>query len=234
MTKEAMKLALEALENSVDLVREDAYEAEKLYGNYPTRQGKVNGLKVLADDHEKAITALREALASEAIEQPAQQDSTCSNGLRAQGKAYPRTCKKCGFGPCVAMANKALDKKAENARELGLDYEPAPVQQEPEWYHFVRHGDDCFVPYKGQAPANATALYTSPPTLSLAQQDIQRLIALVRAQQITIDKLEAQRKPLTYEEITAISKQVAEGGPNDSIDRFVRAIEAAHGIKENI
>ena len=26
---------------------------------------------------------------------------------------------------------QALDKKAENARELGLDYEPAPVQQEP-------------------------------------------------------------------------------------------------------
>jgi hypothetical protein len=83
MSKEAMKLALEALENSVDLVREDAYQAEKLYGNYPTRQGKVNGLKVLADDHEKAITALREAL-----------------------------------------AEQALDKKADNARELGLDYEP--------------------------------------------------------------------------------------------------------------
>ena len=87
MTQEAMKLALKALENSVDLVREDAYQAEKLYGNYPTRQGKVNGLKVLADDHEKAITALRQAL-----------------------------------------ANEALDKMAENARELGLDYEP---EQEP-------------------------------------------------------------------------------------------------------
>ena len=84
MTKdEALDKALEALENSVDLVREDAYQAEKLYGNYPTRQGKVNGLKVLADDHEKAITALREAL-----------------------------------------AQQALDKKADNARELGLDYEP--------------------------------------------------------------------------------------------------------------
>ena len=59
-----------------------------------------------------------------------------------------------------ALAEQALDMMAENARELGLDYEPA--QQEPEWYHFVRRGDDCFVPYKGQAPANATALYTSP------------------------------------------------------------------------
>ena len=61
--RDIMKQALDALENSVDLVREDAYQAEKLYGNYPTRQGKVNGLKVLADDHEKAITALCERLA---------------------------------------------------------------------------------------------------------------------------------------------------------------------------
>jgi len=60
---EAMKLALEALNNSVDLVVEDAYNAEKLYGNYPTRQGKVGGLKVLAEDHKKSIKALEEALA---------------------------------------------------------------------------------------------------------------------------------------------------------------------------
>jgi hypothetical protein len=53
------------------------------------------------------------------------QDSTCSETLRAQGKAYPRTCRKCGKGPCIALVNAALDKKAENAREIGLDYEPA-------------------------------------------------------------------------------------------------------------
>jgi hypothetical protein len=86
MTKdEALDLALEALENSVDLVREDAYNAEKLYGNYPTRQGKVRGLKALADDHEKAITAIKQA--------------------------------------------RALDKMADNARKLGLDYEPADGTQ---------------------------------------------------------------------------------------------------------
>jgi hypothetical protein len=28
-------------------------------------------------------------------------NSTCNETLRAQGKAYPRTCKKCGLGPCV-------------------------------------------------------------------------------------------------------------------------------------
>jgi hypothetical protein len=29
------------------------------------------------------------------------QDSTCSETLRSQGKAYPRTCRKCGKGPCI-------------------------------------------------------------------------------------------------------------------------------------
>ncbi len=78
---------------------------------------------VLAKKLGQALTFAKEELA-----QPAQQDSTCSNALRAQGKAYPRTCKKCGLGPCIELAQQALDKKAENARELGLDYEPAPVQ----------------------------------------------------------------------------------------------------------
>ena len=68
---EALRLALEALENSVDLVRENAYNAEELYGNYPARQGKVRGLKVLADDHEKAIAAIKAAL--EAKDETAQQ-----------------------------------------------------------------------------------------------------------------------------------------------------------------
>jgi len=35
-------------------------------------------------------------------QEPAQQDSTCNKTLFAQGKAYPRTCKKCGLGPCIA------------------------------------------------------------------------------------------------------------------------------------
>ena len=67
---EALRLALEALENSEDLVRENAYSAEQLYGNYPARQGKVRGLKALVEDHEKAITAIKAAL--EAKDEPLQ------------------------------------------------------------------------------------------------------------------------------------------------------------------
>ena len=64
MSKEAMKLALEALEEITD----------EVFSPYDNKLGK-------------AITALREAL-----------------------------------------ANEALDKMAENARELGLNYEPAQPQ----------------------------------------------------------------------------------------------------------
>jgi hypothetical protein len=103
MSREAMKLALETLSAWEDVAPQYWDERD-----------------------EKAITALREALAKPDfwegyVPEP---DNTCNNALRAQGKAYPRTCKKCGLGPCVELAQQALDKKAENARELGLDYEP--------------------------------------------------------------------------------------------------------------
>ena len=60
-----------------------------------------------SDRAKVAITAIKEALA-----QPEQFDefepdtereqySTCSETLRLEGRAYPRTCKKCGLGPCI-------------------------------------------------------------------------------------------------------------------------------------
>jgi hypothetical protein len=63
MSIEAMKKWLEALENSVDLVIADAYNAEQLYGKYPSRQARVGGLKLLADEHQQAITSLSQAIA---------------------------------------------------------------------------------------------------------------------------------------------------------------------------
>ena len=78
---EVLKQMVEALENSVDLVIEDAYHAEQIYANVPTRQARVGGLKLLADEHQKAIQLGKQAI-----------------------------------------AQLALDAKAENARELGLDY----------------------------------------------------------------------------------------------------------------
>jgi hypothetical protein len=46
------------------------------------------------------------------------QDSTCNETLRAQDKAYPRTCKKCGKGPCIGAPKQPPSQ-------------PAPVQGLP-------------------------------------------------------------------------------------------------------
>jgi hypothetical protein len=56
--KEAMRLALEALNNSVDTVWEEYTEAERSYGNYPTRRAKLDGMKAMAQQHDAAIAAL--------------------------------------------------------------------------------------------------------------------------------------------------------------------------------
>lgn len=85
------------------------------------------------------------------------QDSTCSETLRAQGKAYPRTCKKCGLGPCVGAPKQPpatqpapdlqaeleatncqveilSDALAESRREVAqLKAQPAPVQEPVAW-----------------------------------------------------------------------------------------------------
>ena len=144
-----VKLALEALENSVDLVSNDAREAEKMYANVPTRLARVQGLVALEVAHEQAITALQNLL-----------------------------------------TNNALDRKAENARELGLDYEPEqkrpqncgtgycsciecvmePRNQEPVAYQY-QSKDGVWRDFISQSHYEATvedgswpirALYTSP------------------------------------------------------------------------
>jgi hypothetical protein len=113
MTKdEALDLALEALENSKEIFT--AIQEMGIRAGRSAKEMRVGEVLI----HDSAIAAIKQARSAPV------QDSTCSEALRAQGKAYPRTCRKCGKGPCIALVNAALDKKAENARELGLDYEP--------------------------------------------------------------------------------------------------------------
>ena len=59
---EALRLALGALKNSIDLVSNEAREAESLYGKYPSRLARVQGLVALEVDHQKAITLIEQAL----------------------------------------------------------------------------------------------------------------------------------------------------------------------------
>ena len=55
-----------------------------------------------------------------------------------------------------ALVNEALNKKAENARELGLDY--APAQQDP--FIYYRHYDGGTQDFPDE---KTIPLYTSPP-----------------------------------------------------------------------
>ena len=112
MSKEAIKQALEAMQFALHVGFDESSERQIKKGDKAVQQ------------HKNAITALRKAL-----------------------------------------ANEALDKMAENARELGLDYEPA--QQEP-----VGEVGEIDIDEDGQAFAwlalhknvdIGDKLYTSPP-----------------------------------------------------------------------
>ena len=59
--KEALKLALEALENSIDIVRNE-YETDWRHG-LPTRLAQLASMKAEIEAHEQAITECKEALA---------------------------------------------------------------------------------------------------------------------------------------------------------------------------
>ncbi len=91
MSKEAMKLALYALEDNFDI-----WTAKT-----------------------KAITALREAINKSLAEQPVQTDWEAVAADQAMTIALLKA---------EQPAQQALDKMAENARELGLDYEQ-PAQR---------------------------------------------------------------------------------------------------------
>ena len=70
------------MRDTIDMAREAGLFTHKEV------QAELKAFEVLVRADERALAA------------PVQ-DSTCSETLRAQGKAYPRTCRKCGLGPCI-------------------------------------------------------------------------------------------------------------------------------------
>jgi hypothetical protein len=195
MTKEAMKLALEALETSM----------------YPQQKQL------------QAITALREALA----EQPAQQEPKIniyrsfeqwkSGNVLEHG--VPRTehyseaqldLVEMGwnYGYDAGRAvEQALDKKAENARELGLDYEP------------VWGGGPTNKDYEDAMRQRRLHQLTSPPAQRkpLTDEEIDLLIN-GRGDEDDDDYIEPTGDGF--------------GLTDADLVRLVRRVEAAHGIKE--
>ena len=248
MSEEAMKLALEALENN----RRTHYYCEDTWYSCPKHEeGCANesegdecncGADKANVEIDGAIIALREALTK-----PDFWENYVPEPVKPAQCKYP----KCSY-PCTDLpdcrdaeqpAQQALDKKAENARALGLDYEPVcnkdpqgcwnvrcqlgkkckeqPAQQEPvAWisehrFDELRQGFPVMTTLtKHKAFEDDVAFYTSPP---------------------------AQRKPLTDEQIDAEFDAFASKFDHESddwldmgVDAYFRAgFKAAHGIKEN-
>jgi hypothetical protein len=108
-----------------------------------------------------------------------------------------------------ALANEALDKMAENARELGLDYEPA---QEPvAWAKFSAKGN--IIDLLSEPDDDYTPLYTTPPQrtwVGLTDDEIEHAF---KTNSVMVDNGNAY--------MVAGLRAV----------NIARAIEAAHGIK---
>lgn len=165
-------------------------------------------------------------------------------------------------------SQQALDKKAENARELGLDYDPStgtqvskvwwdgdrlmaqpippenlykepeqPAQQEPV-ARCMEHGE-CF---------GGECIYTSPPAskpwvgltdeerVDIAYEYESSIAAALMVEAKLREKNAAPCKPLTDEQIwkndAIMSANSGYGATFDTLRDMVRAIEAAHNIKE--
>ena len=111
VTKEAIKQALEALELMYACYAHPEWishkqQEEKILAQCAAttmilRQALANHIP----DATKMVSGVKDSLTTQQ-----EQDSTCNHTLRAQGKAYPRTCKKCGFGPCI---NKSKQEQGE-------------------------------------------------------------------------------------------------------------------------
>jgi hypothetical protein len=101
------------------------------------------------------------------------EDSICNKTLIAQGKANPRTCKKCGLGPCIAdrvqpAQQEPVARQYQNRDGVWKDfisekhykdtledgswpirnlYTSQPAQQEPEYIQLRHKEEDGFSPW---------------------------------------------------------------------------------------
>jgi hypothetical protein len=143
-----------------------------------------------------------------------------------------------------ALANEALDKKAENARELGLDYEPsAGTQVSKVWWDGERLMakpiplDDFYEPAQ-QEPVAIDWGAVHEKLCEVWQREISADEGLDEIQDLVVAATPPpQRQPLTVDEVwqndQLMSLNAELGCTLDLLMEVARAIEAAHGIKEN-
>jgi hypothetical protein len=131
---ETLDLALAALEESVDLVREDYENAKKLYSNYPSRQARLIGLEDGLSKHEAAITAIKQARSSPVQEPAIKQGWDVDTLLDRPAAPYVAS-------PLVQDTEAHYKGVIEGVQKLFNDKraQPAPVQ-EPVEKHYVDGG----------------------------------------------------------------------------------------------
>jgi hypothetical protein len=155
----------------------------------------------------------------------AQPDSTCSETLRAQGKAYPRTCRKCGKGPCIA------DR-----------VQPEQPEQEPVAWDGYNLDDMCEAFDRVIEEHHQRKNPFHDPVNKDAMIALRVLRGFVPYMKLYTNPPAAQRKPqYNKTEMNCFvqnlyDEKMREGkhGHYETMFHVVhRAIEAAHGIKEN-
>jgi hypothetical protein len=91
--------------------------------------------------HSHLLTHMMNSRTTPPAAQPEQkQDSTCNKTLRAEGKGYPRTCRKCGKGPCIADRVQPEQKQWDAIPDAFNDWWDADY-------------DDTGNPYRKDSPA---------------------------------------------------------------------------------
>ena len=129
----------------------------------------------------------------------------------------------------ATLANEALERKAENARELGLDYEPYGF--EASIYSNARMKVDVVTGNVSIGTVKKPCGLECDCTDVCKQDDYKALWQQMCERCDELDKKLAQRKPLTDEEIGDEFVRFQVGGMFTLFLYAVRAIEAAHGIK---
>ena len=187
---------------------------------------------------------------SAAAPQPAQQDSTCNKKLREQGKTYPLTCKKCGLGPCIAdrvqpapvpEAHKQQEPVAwpVGSAELHIGLLNMGKAMAKERSREIGDAWNQLADLLALLAKSRESPPASKPWVGLTEEEWEELadkygVVLWRPLKSDVEaKLREKNaqpsKPLTDEQIDRLYASCKYG----SVLELARAIEAAHGIKEN-
>ena len=179
----------------------------------------------------EAITALRQALANEALDRMAE-------NARELGLDYTLTQTNVGIGERAMEAYEAAKQRGwsgvSDERLMKMPDEPVAWESllgaiARGWCYEKNANKTMDVDLAVAIAKEVDALYTTPPKTAGLLREIAALSANALDDYKMIQSLMAQRKPLTDEQIETIWQNTS---PYYDHQDFARDIEAAHGIKE--